>query len=76
MVSILTNINFSDVETGYKIIKTKEFKGLRLQENSFAIEIEITMKLAKKNSSFMKLAQAIMEELLKKVKKLKWLMDL
>ena len=42
LVSILTNINFSDVETGYKIIKTKEFKRLRLQENSFAIEIEIT----------------------------------
>ena len=50
LVSILTNINFSDVETGYKIIKTKEFKRLRLQENSFAIEIEITMKLAKKKT--------------------------
>ncbi len=52
LVSILTNINFSDVETGYKIIKTKEFKRLRLQENSFAIEIEITMKLAKKKLKF------------------------
>ena len=43
----LTNINFSDVETGYKAIKTKYFKELNLKENSFTIEIEITMKLSK-----------------------------
>ena len=51
-VSILTNINFSDVETGYKVIKSDIFKELNLTENSFAIEIEITMKLAKKKLKF------------------------
>ena len=48
MVSLLTNINFSDVETGYKVIKSNIFKELNLKENSFAIEIEMVMKLAKK----------------------------
>ena len=47
MTNALTNINFSDVETGYKAIKTKYFKELNLKENSFTIEIEITMKLSK-----------------------------
>ena len=52
IVSILTNINFSDVETGYKLIKTSKLKLLDLKEKSFGIEIEIVMKLAKTNSSF------------------------
>ena len=54
IVSVLTNINFSDVETGYKLIKSNIFKSLNLKEKTFAIEIEITMKLAKKKLSFMK----------------------
>ena len=52
IVSFVTNINFSDVETGYKVIKSDIFKELNLTENSFAIEIEITMKLAKKKLKF------------------------
>ena len=52
VVSILTNINFSDVETGYKVIKTSKLKLLDLKEKSFGIEIEIVMKLAKTSSSF------------------------
>ena len=51
-VSILTNINFSDIETGYKFIRTDLFKSLNLKEKTFAIEVEITMKLAKKMSRF------------------------
>ena len=46
-VNFLTNINFSDVETGFKAFKTEHLKKLNLKENSFTIEIEITMKLAK-----------------------------
>tara|TARA_B100000965_G_C19575658_1_gene751219 strand:+ start:110 stop:799 length:690 start_codon:yes stop_codon:yes gene_type:complete len=52
LVSLITNINFSDVETGYKLIKSDILKTLNLKEKSFAIEIEITMKLAKKELKF------------------------
>ena len=52
LASLLTNINFSDIETGYKLIKTNHFKEINLKEKSFAIEVEITMKLAKKNLKF------------------------
>ena len=52
LASILTNINFSDIETGYKLIKTNILKKISLKENSFAIEVEITMKLAKQKLKF------------------------
>ena len=52
LVSVITNINFSDVETGYKLIKSGILKNLNISENSFAIEIEITMKLSKKKLKF------------------------
>tara|TARA_B100000989_G_scaffold241120_1_gene187999 strand:+ start:480 stop:1172 length:693 start_codon:yes stop_codon:yes gene_type:complete len=48
LVNIFTNINFTDVETGYKLIKTSIFKDLNLKEKTFAFEIEVTMKLARK----------------------------
>jgi hypothetical protein len=35
------------VETGFKAVKTSFLKKLNLKENSFTIEIEMTMKLAK-----------------------------
>lgn len=50
--NVLTNINFTDIETGYKLMKTKTLKDLNLREKSFAIEIELTMKLAKLNLKF------------------------
>lgn len=52
LVNTLTNINFSDVEVGYKLIKTDLIRKINLKENSFAIEIELTMKLSKLNVKF------------------------
>ena len=46
-VNFLTNINFSDVETGYKVFRKSLLDKINLEEKSFGIEIEITMKLAK-----------------------------
>lgn len=47
LTSIMTNINFSDVETGYKAFKSEVLKSIILKEKSFGIEIEITMKISK-----------------------------
>ncbi len=52
ITNILTNINFTDMETGYKAFKTKIIKSIELKENSFGIEPEITVKLALKNYRF------------------------
>ena len=52
LTNILTNINFTDMETGYKAFKTEIIKSINLKENSFGIEPEITIKLALKNFRF------------------------
>ena len=52
LVNFLTNINFSDVETGYKLIKTDLIKKINLQEKTFAFEVELTMKLSKLKIKF------------------------
>jgi glycosyltransferase involved in cell wall biosynthesis len=47
MTNLFTNVNFSDVETGYKCFKTKILKSIKLRELSFGFEIEITKKICK-----------------------------
>lgn len=44
---MFTNLNLSDVETGYKIFKTKIIKDIRLKEKRFGFEPEITAKIAR-----------------------------
>lgn len=46
-VNMFTNLNFTDVETGYKAFKKNIMDEITLYENSFAFEIEFTMKIAK-----------------------------
>ncbi len=45
--NILTNLNLSDMEVGYKAFRTEVLKKLRLQSNRFGFEPEVTAKLAK-----------------------------
>ena len=40
------------METGYKLFKKDVIQSINLTENSFGIEPEITIKLAKKNLNF------------------------
>ena len=42
-----TNLNFSDVEVGYKLFKRDIFKNINLIENSFSFEIEVTHKISR-----------------------------
>ena len=45
--NIFYNLNFTDVETGFKVFKSDIIKKINLKENSFAFEIEVTQKIAK-----------------------------
>ena len=45
--NIVTNLNMSDMETGYKLIKKKYLNRIFLKEKSFGIEPELTVKLAR-----------------------------
>jgi glycosyltransferase involved in cell wall biosynthesis len=45
--NMLTNLNLTDLETGYKAFRAGVVKDLQLCENGFGFEPEITAKLAK-----------------------------
>ena len=45
--NVFTNLNLTDVETGYKAIRADFAKNLDLRENGFGVEGEITAKLAR-----------------------------
>jgi glycosyltransferase involved in cell wall biosynthesis len=46
--NMMTNLNLTDMETCYKLIRTSIAKSIKIRENRFGIEPEITAKLAKK----------------------------
>ena len=45
--NVFSNLNFTDVEVGYKVFKTEIIKKIELKENSFAFEVEVTQKISK-----------------------------
>ena len=50
--NIFTNLNMTDMETGYKLFKKDVIKSIKIKEKSFGVEPEITVKLAKKKFIF------------------------
>ena len=46
--NMLTNINLTDMEVCYKAFKTEIIKNIKLKENRFGFEPEITAKISKK----------------------------
>ena len=45
--NMFTNLNLTDMETCYKVIKADILRRINLKENGFGIEPEITAKIAK-----------------------------
>jgi glycosyltransferase involved in cell wall biosynthesis len=50
--NMLTNLNLSDMEVGYKVFRAEALKGIELKSKRFGFEPEITVKLAKKGCRF------------------------
>jgi len=50
--NLFTNLNLTDVETGYKVFKVSCINNIKLVEKSFSFEPEITIKFAKKKYRF------------------------
>jgi glycosyltransferase involved in cell wall biosynthesis len=46
--NMLTDLNLTDMETCYKVFRTEIIQGIRIQENRFGFEPEITAKVARK----------------------------
>ncbi len=45
--NLLTNINITDMETGYKLFRSGILKNIRLVENGFGFEAEVTAKVSR-----------------------------
>ncbi len=45
--NLFTNVNMTDVETGYKAFKGDIIRGMRITSSGFGFEIEVTAKVAK-----------------------------
>jgi glycosyltransferase involved in cell wall biosynthesis len=45
--NMFTNLNLSDMETGYKVFKAEVLKDIRIKSNRFGVEPELTAKIAK-----------------------------
>lgn len=45
--NMCTNLNLTDMETGYKVFRSEVLRGIDLREKSFGIEPELTAKVAK-----------------------------
>ena len=52
VTNIVTNLNMTDMETGYKLFKKSVIQSVNIKEKSFGVEPEITVKLAKKKYVF------------------------
>lgn len=50
--NMLTNLNLSDMEVGYKVFRAEVLKSVDLKSRRFGFEPEITVKLAKKRCRF------------------------
>lgn len=48
--NMLTDLNLSDMETGYKVFRRQVLEGLELRSNRFGIEPELTAKVARRGA--------------------------
>ena len=50
LANFFSDLNLSDMETGYKAVNTDLLKSIPLRSNDFRFEVEITFKLAKRRA--------------------------
>src|SRR5205809_6724109 len=70
--NIFTNINLSDMETGYKVFRRDVLEDLRIEEKRFGFEPEITAKLAQRRCRFYEVGIAYYGRTYEEGKKIGW----
>jgi glycosyltransferase involved in cell wall biosynthesis len=72
MSNMLTNLNLSDMEVGYKVFRAEVLKGIELESKRFGFEPEITIKLAKKRCRFYEVPISYYGRTYEEGKKITW----
>jgi glycosyltransferase involved in cell wall biosynthesis len=70
--NIFTNINLSDMETGYKVFRRDVLEDLRIEEERFGFEPEITAKLAQRRCRFFEVGISYYGRTYEEGKKIGW----
>jgi glycosyltransferase involved in cell wall biosynthesis len=70
--NMLTNLNLSDMEVGYKVFRAAVLRGIELKSSRFGFEPEITMKLAKKGCRFYEVPISYYGRTYEEGKKITW----
>jgi glycosyltransferase involved in cell wall biosynthesis len=70
--NIFTNINLSDMETGYKVFRRDVLRDLRIEEARFGFEPEITAKLAQRRCRFYEVGISYYGRTYEEGKKIGW----
>jgi glycosyltransferase involved in cell wall biosynthesis len=70
--NMLSNLNLSDMESGYKVFLTDILRNIRIRSNRFGFEPEITMKVAKRRCRIYETPISYMGRDYTEGKKIRW----
>jgi len=70
--NMFTNLNLTDMETGFKAIRKNLFNDIKIKERRFGFEPEITIKLAKKKCRFFEIGVSYNGRSYEEGKKITW----
>jgi len=70
--NIFTNLNLTDMETGYKAFKASLIKSIRIEEDRFGVEPEIIAKLARTRCRIYEVGISYSGRTYREGKKIKW----
>ena len=70
--NMLSNLNLTDMEVCYKVFRSEELKKIKLIENRFGFEPEVTAKIAKKNLRIYEVGVSYFGRKYKEGKKITW----
>lgn len=70
--NLLTNLNLSDMEVGYKAFRSEVLKSIQIKSNRFGFEPEITVKIAKRGYRVYEVPISYYGRTYKEGKKITW----
>lgn len=72
LCNLITNVNLTDVWTGYKAIRTDLLKSIPIVSDDFRLEPEITIKLAKREARIFEVPISYFGRTYEEGKKIRW----
>ena len=70
--NVFTNLNLTDMESGYKVFRAEILRGIRLEQNRFGFEPEVTAKMARTGARVYEVAVSYAGRTYAEGKKIGW----